>query len=93
MSNLLFLLWPIKISCEKIKAMDTLKYRHIEKKPAISDFVSSEHSDTTWGKQKLLMNELTPSHFTVFFLDASLHRLLQVVWVKKAILDFSLELS
>ena len=32
MSNLLFLLWLIKISCEKIKAMDTLKYRNIEKK-------------------------------------------------------------
>ena len=47
MSNLLFLLWLIKISCEKIKAMDTLKYRNIEKKPAISDFVSSERSDTT----------------------------------------------
>ena len=37
MSNLLFLLWLIKISCEKIKAMDTLKYRNIEKKPAISN--------------------------------------------------------
>ena len=60
------------ISCEKIKAMDTLKYRTIEKKPAISDFVSSERSDTTWGERKLLINELTPSNFTVFFLDASL---------------------
>ena len=52
--------------------MDTLKYRNIEKKPAISDFVSSERSDTTRGERKLLMNELTPSQFTVFFLDASL---------------------
>ena len=60
------------ISCEKIKAMDTLKYRNIEKKPAISDFVSSERSDTTWGERKLLINEQTPSDFTVFFLDASL---------------------
>ena len=34
--------------------------------------VSSERSDTTWGERKLLMNELTPSYFTVFFLDASL---------------------
>ena len=72
MSNLLLLLWLTMISCEKIKAMDTLKYRNIEKKPAISDFVSSERSDTTWGERKLLINELTPSDFTVFFLDASL---------------------
>ena len=54
------------ISCEKIKAMDTLKYRTIEKKPAVT------RSDTTWGERKLLINELTPSDFTLFFLDASL---------------------
>ena len=52
--------------------MDTLKYRNIEKKPTISDFVSSERSDTTWGERKLLINEQPPSDFTVFFLDASL---------------------
>ena len=33
MRILLFLLWLTMISCEKIKAMDTLKYRNIEKSP------------------------------------------------------------